>query len=309
MTFIYFGTPQFSAAILSKLVNAGFVPAAVVTQPDQPTGRKQVLTPSPLKVLAEKLGVPVLTPQKLIELKNQLPSASCQLLVIVAYGKIFRKWLLDWPSLGCLNMHASLLPKLRGASPIQEAILKGMGETGATIMLMDEGVDTGPILAQESLKIEPDETILTLSQKLADLGAQLIIKTLNSLQTITNKQQLNLLTKPQDDEQATYTKIIKKEDGLINWQTHSGQQIERMTRAYQSWPGVYTTLAELAKNFGLILKHGVNGSIKVDLIKTSLKNSQTNQPSLFVEILQLAGKNPITWQQFANGYLDKDPRV
>lgn len=304
MTFIYFGTPQFSATILQQLVESGFRPEMVVTQPDQPVGRKQVLTPSPVKVLAQSLHIPVLTPQKLIELKNRLPETKSQLLITAAYGKIFKKWLLDWPTIGCLNVHASLLPKLRGASPVQSAILEGLHETGVTIMVMDEGMDTGPVLAKEVLKIEEEETTQTLSKKLAEQGADLLIKTLESLKDITSREELNTRATTQDHEQATYTKIITKEDGKIAWQNQNAIQIERMVRAYQGWPGVYATVGELLTTLGYRSKPTVDTSQRVEILKAGARDGK-----LEVLELKLAGKNPITWQQFATGYIDKNPRV
>ena len=231
---VFFGTPQFAVTILEKLIASPFIPSLVVTAPDKPVGRKQKLTPPPVKILAEKHGIPVVQPEKLDEeFIRTLQLITYNLFIVAAYGKIIPKSVLEIPEHGSINVHPSLLPKLRGASPIQGAILGGLTETGVTIMLMDEKMDHGPILANIKHDItNPKITAEKLAKELADTGAELLIETLPRylVGEVTPEEQ--------NHTQATYTKLITKEDGHINWEISAGE-IERRIRAYTPWPGAY----------------------------------------------------------------------
>jgi len=232
---IFFGTPKFAVPSLERLLNNQSIEIiAVVTQPDKKVGRKQELQGSPIKKLAELNNLPVLQPDKLDNTsRKELTKLKPGLFIVVAYGFILPREFLDLPKLGCLNLHASLLPKYRGPSPIQAAIQNGDKTTGNTIMLVDEKMDHGPILAQQKIEIRTKDTGQTLHDKLADSGAELLDKTINSW----IKKEITL--KAQDDNQASYCQLIKREDGKINWQ-RPAIEIERQIRAFHPWPGTFT---------------------------------------------------------------------
>jgi len=231
---VFIGTPEFALPSLQKLIEANFIDLRlVITQPDKPVGRKKVLTPPPVKLLAQKYNIPVLQPKKISNVKSQISNISPDLVVLVSYGQIIPREILDVPKYGCLNIHPSLLPKYRGASPIQTAILNGDKETGITIMLMDEKIDHGKIISNIKCQMSNVDTCESLSKKLARLGAELLIKTLPDY--LSGK----IKPKKQDHSKATFTKIFKKEDGHINWQK-SAQEIERQIRAFYPWPGSWT---------------------------------------------------------------------
>lgn len=234
------GTPDFAVPSLRAITNIkpktyNLTPIAVVTQPDRPVGRKQTLTPPPVKRVAEELGIPVLQPVKLRnpETVEAIKSLKPDLIVVVAYGQIIPKTILTIPRFGTLNVHGSLLPTYRGASPLIAAIAAGERETGVTIMLMDELLDHGPILARSRIPIDPHETGGSLSQKLSTLGAQLLAATI--------PQWISGAMKPQEQDpgMATMTKLLNREDGKINWHEFA-ETIERKIRAYNPWPGAWT---------------------------------------------------------------------
>jgi len=235
---IFIGTPDFSAIILETLCESKFKPILVITAPDKPVGRGQILTPPPVKITAQKYKIPILQPEKILPPTKNLVGGEIlnlkpDLIIVAAYGQILPKEILDIPKKGSLNVHPSLLPKYRGASPIQYAILNGEKKTGVTIILMDEKMDRGPILNQRALEIEEDETSTTLHQKLAELGANLL------METIPRWMQGMIKSHPQDDAQATYTKILTREDGRINWEK-TAKDLEREIRAFNHWPGSFT---------------------------------------------------------------------
>jgi len=300
MHFVYFGTPRFSSIILQKIIAAKFIPSLVITQPPRPRGRGRAVTPSPVGTLAKEYGIASIAPRGLdADTREQLRRLHPDFFIVAAYGEIFKKEFLNIPKCGCLNVHASLLPQLRGASPVSEAILQGLAETGVTIILMDEGVDTGPILAQKKIALSPVETAITLTEKLAELGGELLISFLKSLDSAgLSRESLLARAVLQDDSQATYTRKLKKEDGWIDWQRHSPQQIERMVRAYAPWPGVRTTLGNLLAHLGMSARLGVDTKQTVKLLDVTLVDG-----ALVVNTLQLAGKNPISWKQFVNGFV------
>ncbi len=231
---VFMGTPEFGAMILKGLIKANYKPVLVITAPDKPVGRKQILTPPPVKVLAEKYDIPIEQPEIIKNCKLKIKNLNPDLIVVVAYGKILPKEILNIPKYGCLNVHPSLLPKYRGPSPIHYAILNGDKETGATIILMDEKMDHGPIISSSKLKIQPSKlTYQELHDELANLGAKLLIEAIPKW--IKGK----IKPKSQNEAKATYTKILTKEDGKINWEK-TAEAIEREIRAYLVWPGSYT---------------------------------------------------------------------
>ena len=235
---IFMGTAELSCASLEKLArDKRYSVLAVVTQPDKPKGRELKLTPSPVKVQAEKLNLPVLQPLKAREEKfiSELRELKPDLMVVVAYGQILPQTILDLPKFGCLNVHTSLLPKYRGAAPIQWAIADGEAETGVTIMQMDAGLDTGPVLSIRRTPILPTDDSQVLHDRLAQLGAELLAETI--LDFVAGK----ILPQPQPAAGSTYAAKIKKEDGKIDWQ-QPAQKIWNRLRAFTPWPGAFTYL-------------------------------------------------------------------
>jgi methionyl-tRNA formyltransferase len=235
---IFMGTAEVSCAALAKIcAEPSLHPVAVVTQPDKPRGRDLKLTPSPVKILAEKLGLPVLQPLKArdADFINQLRELKPDIMVVVAYGQILPPAILELPPFGCLNIHMSLLPKYRGAAPIQWAMANGERETGVTIMKMDAGLDTGPILSVQRTPILPADDSQTLHDRLAQMGASLLMETIPDY--VAGKIQ----PQPQAEGESSYAAKIKKEDGHIDWR-RTADQIWNRLRAFTPWPGAFTQL-------------------------------------------------------------------
>lgn len=232
---VYMGTPEFSVPALEGLVQSEYEVVAVYTRPDKPVARSKEPAPSPVKRVALEHGIEVVQPVRLREPAEveRLAALRPDAIVVAAYGQILPQSVLDIPASGCLNIHPSLLPKYRGASPIASAILEGEEDTGITIMLMDAGMDTGPIISQFVVGIEPDDTTGSLGERLARAGARLLAETLPMW------FEGWLTPRPQDESEATYTKQIAKEDGAIDWHM-SAFEIQRRVRAFQPWPGCYT---------------------------------------------------------------------
>lgn len=226
---IFAGTPEFAAESLKSLLHSQHQVVAVYTQPDRPAGRGRKLTPSPVKELALQHDLPVFQPLTLRDESEQkkLAELHADIMVVVAYGLLLPKAVLTAPKLGCVNVHASLLPRWRGAAPIQQAILAGDAETGVTIMQMDEGLDTGEMLYKVSCPINRNDTSAMLHDRLAGLGANALLQTLNDFSHIKSEIQ--------DNAFATYAHKIKKEDAQLNWNL-SAQELDRMIRAYNPWP-------------------------------------------------------------------------
>ncbi len=244
MKYVFFGSPEFAAIILNQLINFGFKPEAVICNPDKPVGRKKIIIPPPVKVLAEKYGIPVIQFEKLDVASYRLQVPGCDFAVVAAYSKIIPKEIIDIPKLGTVVVHPSLLPKYRGATPIQSAILNGEKTTGTTLFLIDEKVDHGPVLAQRELEY-PISNIqyLILQKKLAELSGNLLVETLPKF--------INGEIKPfeQNHTEATFTKKFTTEDGFVKpddleeAQLKGGQtavEIERKIRALNPEPGVWT---------------------------------------------------------------------
>jgi len=290
------GTPDFAVPSLNRLAE-NFTVAGVVSQPDRPSGRGRKLLPTPIKETAQALGLEVFQPQD-VNAPSSLQVIQdwhVDLVIVVAFGQILKPTLLDLPVGGCLNVHASLLPRWRGASPINAAILAGDSHSGVTIMKMGPGLDDGPILAQESVPIGPRETAGHLSDRLAVLGADLL------LQTIPPYMQGELELQPQDPNLATYAGTLKKKSGKLAF-NQSAVELARKVRAYSPWPGTYTTWDKKR-----LLIHQASSSLVTSPgvgVFTTFKNKPaigTSQGILVLERLQLAGKNPVSGEDFLHG--------
>ncbi|MDJ0755567.1 MAG: methionyl-tRNA formyltransferase [Ardenticatenaceae bacterium] len=231
---VFMGTPDFAVPALERLIATGRV-VGVVTQPDRPAGRGNTLRQPPVKKTALAAGLPIYQPRSLKKEAAVQPIREWdpELIVVAAFGQILRPHLLDLPRLGCINIHASLLPRWRGAAPIQAVILAGDRETGITLMQMDEGLDTGPMLVKEKIAVAADETAASLHDRLAILGGEMIDRHLDDLIA----QRLTPVTQNQDE--ATYARMIRKEDGLLDWQ-QPAVELERRVRAMTPWPGAFS---------------------------------------------------------------------
>src|SRR5438874_9232981 len=236
MDLVFCGTPQFAVPTLEKLVEAGHRVRLVICQPDRPSGRGQPIKAPEVKQRAVELKLPVIQPPSIknnAELRARLEDLTPGAIIVVAYGRLIPKWMLDLPRFGNLNLHGSLLPKYRGAAPIQWAIANGERVTGATTMRLDEGLDTGDILLQKEIAIAPEDTAITLTPRMAAVGAELMLETLRRL------EQGSLQPRPQDPAQASLAPILKKEDGRIDF-SQSATVIVNRLRGFQPWPGAYT---------------------------------------------------------------------
>ncbi len=232
---VFMGTPEFSVPTLQRLIDSDHSVIAVVTQPDRPKGRgNRVVAPS-VKMLAQQYAIPVLQPQrvKASEIRRQLEKLTPDAIVVIAYGQILPQSILNIPRLGCVNVHASLLPKYRGAAPFQWAIIRGEPKTGVTTMLMDKGMDTGDMFVQQAIPIEAEDTAATLHDRLAQVGADVLMRTLQGL------EDGSLLPIPQNNAEATYAPLLKKHDGLVDWRK-TAADIANAVRGMSPWPGAYT---------------------------------------------------------------------
>jgi methionyl-tRNA formyltransferase len=239
MRIVFMGTPDFAVPSLEALLKSDDQVVGIVTQPDRPKGRGQTLTPSPIKLIAQREELPLLQPTKMKDplFLEALASWKADLIAVAAFGRILPSAVLKLPPKGCINVHGSLLPKYRGAGPIQWAIINGETETGITTMLMDEGMDTGAILLQDRIAITPEDTAGTLSPRLAELGGRMLIETIKRLKAGT------LVPRPQDHSQTTLAPLLKKEDGLIDW-TLGATAIANRVRGLSPWPSAYTFAGE-----------------------------------------------------------------
>jgi methionyl-tRNA formyltransferase len=239
MKLVFCGTPQFAVPTFEALRAAGHLIALAVSQPDRPVGRAQVMTAPPVKQAALAAGIACVQPDKIrnnVEFRSQLEAILPDAIVVVAYGRILPPWLLALPRLGCINLHASLLPKYRGAAPIQWSVAMGDQITGNTTMLLEEGLDTGPILLQQSLAIAPEQTAADLFTVLAEAGAPLVVETLAGLEAGS------LQPRAQDHSLATLAPMLSREDGKIDFALRSAVEIKDRWRGFQPWPGAYTHL-------------------------------------------------------------------
>lgn len=239
MKLVFCGTPQFAVPTLDALLGAGHEVALVVSQPDRPVGRAQQLTAPPVKQTALAAGLPVVQPEKIrnnLEFRAQIEAIAPDAIVVVAYGRIIPPWMLVAPRLGCINLHGSLLPKYRGAAPIQWAVANGDAFTGNTTMLLEEGLDTGPILLQQTLDIGPDQTAAELFDVLAHAGAPLVVETLQELAARALQPQ------PQNDALATFAPLLTREDGRMDFAVRAAHELYNRWRGFQPWPGAFTQL-------------------------------------------------------------------
>jgi len=241
MRLAFLGTPAFAVPTLERLVERGHRVLAVLTQPDRPKGRGQALAMPPVKEAALRLGLPVYQPERVkrAEAVEYLRALAPEAMVVVGYGQIIPQSILDIPPLGILNVHASLLPKYRGAGPIQWSIVNGETVTGVTIMRIDAGLDTGPTLLKAETAIGAEETAPELGRRLSTMGAELLIEALDGL------ADGRIVPEPQDNAQATYAPMLKKEDGRIDWR-HSAAQVHNRVRGMTPWPGAYATFRSAA---------------------------------------------------------------
>ena len=291
------GTPDFALQALQGLIDAGCKMVGVYTQPDRPKGRGKKLAPPPVKELAQKYDIPVYQPLKLRQLEAvaELEALAPDLIVVVAYGQILPKSVLEIPAHGCINVHASLLPKYRGAAPINKAIIDGETETGITTMYMDVGLDTGDILVKKTLAIGPEETAGELHDRLASLGRETMEETLRQLCAGSLQREV------QDDAQSTYASMMKKEDGRIDW-SRSAQEIHNHVRGLDPWPGAYTTInGELLKlaETSSEAAEGKPGSV-IEADKDGVCVA-CGSGSLRIQLLQLAGRKRLAAADFLRG--------
>ncbi len=295
---IFAGTPDFAARHLDALLASGHQVVGVFTQPDRPAGRGKKLMPSPVKVLAEQHNLPVFQPASLRPAENQqlVESLQADVMVVVAYGLILPQAVLDMPRLGCVNVHGSLLPRWRGAAPIQRALWAGDSETGVTIMQMDAGLDTGAMLTKVTCAIEADDTSASLYDKLAVLGPEGLIKTLESLASGSATPE------PQNDEQATYAEKLSKEEARLDW-TLSAAQLERCVRAFNPWPVSYLTIEDTPIKIWQASAMDDKTTAAPGTVLEADKHGimvATSEGILRLERLQPAGKKPMTAQDLLN---------
>ncbi len=297
---VFMGTPEFAVPSLAALLAAGHEVAGVLTRADQPAGRGQQVEMSPVKRLALQHGLTVRQPRTLrsAEAQAELAALAPDVIVVAAYGLILPQAVLDLPRFGCVNVHGSLLPRHRGAAPIAAAILAGDTEAGVSIMLMDAGVDTGPVLSTASLPIAADDTTGTLTGRLAALGADLLIGTLPAY------LRSDIQPQPQEEAGATYAPRINKEDGQIDWTEPAGL-IARRVRAYQPWPSAYTTWNGLMLK---VLRGRAAGEGPSDAMAGTVIGGPrgtagvvTGEGVLWLEEVQLAGKRALPVNAFVAG--------
>ena len=307
---IYMGTPQFAVPALTMLIKGatpgnllpeGYEIATIITRPDKPAGRGRDIVFSPVKQTALEHNIPVWQPGSFKKAENSeaLAMYGADLYIVAAFGQILPQKVLDQPDYGTLNIHASLLPKYRGADPIAEAILQGDKEAGVSIMKLDAGIDTGPVLLRRSTPLAEDETTRSLTAKLADLGAQALLEALPGWIAGT------IIPEPQDEQRATHTHMLKKEDGSLNWQLPASA-LARQVRAYDPWPGTYThwkgKLLKILKAQARAVEMGIDvppGTVKVqEEAGHQVLAIVTGSGLLLVKQLQLEGKKAMSAEEF-----------
>ncbi|HCU8441197.1 TPA: methionyl-tRNA formyltransferase [Staphylococcus aureus] len=296
---IFMGTPDFSTTVLEMLI-AEYDVIAVVTQPDRPVGRKRVMTPPPVKKVAMKHDLPVYQPEKLSgsEELEQLLQLDVDLIVTAAFGQLLPESLLALPKLGAINVHASLLPKYRGGAPIHQAIIDGEQETGITIMYMVKKLDAGNIISQQAIKIEENDNVGTMHDKLSVLGADLLKETLPSIIVGTNE------SVPQDDTQATFASNIRREDERISW-NKPGRQVFNQIRGLSPWPVAYTTMDDTNLKIydaELVETNKINepGTI-IETTKKAIIVATNDNEAVAIKDMQLAGKKRMLAANYLSG--------
>ena len=296
---VFCGTPRFAVPTLEKLASAGFRIHLVVTQPDRPKGRGLELVQSPVKESALKLNLPITQPDRIKtndEFRAQLAALKPDAIIVVGYGRIIPQWMLDLAPLGNINLHASLLPKYRGAAPIQWAIANGETVTGNTTMRIDAGLDTGDILEQEELGIASHDTAETLAPRLASIGAELMVETLRGL------RESSIHPHPQDNSQATLAPILKKEDGLVDF-SRSAVEILNRVRGFQPWPGAYAKFR--GKTLQIVKARPSTDALpqaELRAVADRLLAGCGHNTSIELQEIQLEGKKRTSAQDFIHGY-------
>ena len=304
MKLIFMGTPEFAVPSLARLIGDGHEIAAVFTQPDKPAGRGKNLLAPPVKVFAAERGIPVHQPAKIKtneEVRATFESIAPDACIVAAYGKILPEWMLAIPRFGSINVHASLLPKYRGAAPINWAIARGEPETGVTIMQMNAGMDTGEIFATRTIEIGGEETAPELTARLSELGAALLSETLPLI------ERGEIKPTPQNEQEATYAPILKREDGLIDWRM-SAQEISNRVRAFQPWPGSYTffrsgrlTIWRAREGEVNQSDHKAEPATVIAIDKSGIVVACAGLTTLRIEELQVEGKRKLSAREFVNG--------
>lgn len=297
---IFMGTPDFSVPVLRRMIDEGYEVIAVVTQPDRPVGRKKVLTPPPVKVEAEKHGIPIFQPEKIRDEGElaKILALKPDLVVTAAFGQILPKELLEAPKYGCINVHASLLPELRGGAPIHYAILQGKEKTGITIMYMAEKLDAGDILTQAEVVIEEEDNVGTMHDKLSQVGADLLSDTLPKL--------LNHELTPikQDETRATFASNIKRADEKIDW-TRTGEEIYNHVRGLNPWPVAYTLLNNQVMKLWQTKKVGSQKKAEPGTILSVQEDgfivASGNETSILITELQPSGKKKMSAKDYLHG--------
>ncbi len=294
------GTPVFAVPVLEALVSAGYEVAAVYSRPDRPSGRGRRTSPTPVKAAAAAMGLPVHQPPSLKsrDLQREMAALAPDVIVVAAYGLFLPRAVLDLPRYSCLNVHPSLLPRLRGPSPVSTAIVEGETTTGVTIMQMDEGVDSGPVLAQRQTPTEESETAETLTARLFEMGAGLLVEVL------PDWVEGRIQARPQDESRATITKLLTRADGRIDWKM-SADQIARRIRGYAPWPGAYTYWGgKMLK----VLDASPDERAVADCPGTVIESAagdridiSTGRGTLRVARLQLEGRRPAGSRDFLQG--------
>jgi methionyl-tRNA formyltransferase len=299
MRVVFLGTPEFAVPSLRALAQGGHEVVAVFTQPDRPKGRGGELAESPVKVAGRKFGIPVHQPDRIrrAEPTGLLRELAPEIMVVVGYGQIIPQTIIDIPRHGILNVHASLLPKYRGAAPIQWAIANGETETGVTIMQIDAGLDTGDMLLKQTAAIGPDETASELSARLAPIGAELLLTTMRQIEEGTVRRE------KQNVVQASHAPILKKEDGLIDWARPAGEIYNRL-RGFTPWPGAYTSFRgqQLSVIKAKAMEHAAAVPGALVLEKRRVFAGCGEKSVLELLEVQLAGKKRMSAEAFANGY-------
>lgn len=299
---IFLGTPEFALPALEALIKNDLAPFLVITQPDKPIGRKQNLSPSPIKELALANNLEIAQPRNKKELKEVFSQNKADICILVAYGMIIPDEIINQPEFGFLNLHPSLLPKYRGSSPIQTALLNGDKETGISIIKLTDQVDAGPVFAQKELAVEDNDNAEILHDKLANLGAELLVKILPKY--LAGEAELA----PQDESRVTYTEMIDREDGAINW-SKTALEIKRQFQAFYPWPGIFShldgkrlkiaNLGVLEGDFGHISTPG-----QVFLAENKQLIVKCGQGAISLISVQVEGKKEMTAEEFLRGQKD-----
>ena len=300
MKIIFMGTPDFAVGTLRSLAEAGHEITLVVSQPDKPKGRGHAMVPTPVKVVAEELGIPVFQPVKIREAKDVLEKTEADVCVVAAFGQIIPKTILDMPKYGCLNIHASLLPKYRGAAPIQQAVIDGEKESGVTIMQMGVGLDTGDMISQAVVPLAEDETGGSLFDKLAEEGAALLIRTIPSIVDGTA-----VYTKQPEESPTPYAAMISKKMGLMDF-SKSAVELERLVRGLNPWPSAYTFLnGKTLKVWKCAVERAECGKEAPGTIIGVDKSGihvACGRDALILKEVQLEGKKRMETDAFLRGY-------